>query len=194
VALFSQKRKQVITFLGFGELGYENEDELVSITERELQSYSPEETIVNTGTLITVSFRRGIVDVYEIAKQMGFATTGIHPSVALHSPKAHALSPFVDEVFFVADESWGGIEHLTAAPSPTLSALIAVSNEVIVIGGGKHTAEEMQAFLMFNKPLRFYAADMHHATSREWTKSSKVNIGDFRGAAYHAWISRRGKE
>jgi hypothetical protein len=192
VEVFNRKAKHVITFLGFGELGYEDEAELFRITEGELANYSSNGTIVNTGTLITIGFRRGIADVYEAAKDRGFATTGIHPSMALDSPKTHALSPFVDEVFFVVDDTWGGLLQKTTTPSPTLDTLIAVSDEVVVIGGGKHTAEEMAAFLMYKKPLRFYAMDMHHATSRKWTQSSGVDVGDFRGAAYYAWLSRQG--
>src|SRR5262245_41680389 len=64
VEVFKRTGKHVLTFLGFGELGYEDEPELLRITARELAHCDPNRTIVNTGTLITVGFRRGIVDVY----------------------------------------------------------------------------------------------------------------------------------
>jgi hypothetical protein len=188
--VFRSTGKHVLTFLGFGELGYEDEREFHTTVARELATYAPANTIVNTGTLVTVGFRRGIADVYELAKRMGFSTTGVHPSIALSSPKRHALSGWVDEVYFVRDESWGGLLRETAAPSPTLRALIAVTHDVVVIGGGKHTAEEMQAFSSCEKQPRFYPMDMHHATSRGWASESGIDVGDFRGAAYHAWISR----
>jgi hypothetical protein len=189
VEVFRRSGKHVLTFLGFGELGYEDESELYRITVGELSRYAPQSTIVNTGTLVTLGFQRGIADVYECARRMGFMTTGIHPSIALNSPKKHALSPWVDEVFFVVDDTWGGLMHESMTPSPTLRTLIAVTHEVVVIGGGKHTAEEMEAFSRSDKRPRFYAMDMHHATSRQWAGSSGVDIGDFRGAAYRAWVA-----
>jgi hypothetical protein len=79
--------------------------------------------------------------------------------------------------------------HESTTPSPTLRTLIALTHEVVVIGGGKYTAEEMEAFAMCHKRPRFYAIDMHHATSRDWARASGVDIGDFRGAAYHAWLA-----
>jgi hypothetical protein len=187
VEAFTRKGKCVVTFLGFGELGYENIAKVRAIAEQELRQHAPHTTLVNTGTLITVGFQRGIADVYHIAKRLGFSTTGIHPSVALTSPKVHALSPFVDEVFFVCDDTWGGVLEHTATLSPTLRTLITVSHEVIAIGGGKYTQEEIQACLTHKKPVRFYAAEMHHATSRDWARTSGVELGDFHGAAYHAW-------
>jgi hypothetical protein len=188
VDVFRRSGKHVLTFLGFGELGYEDEAELNRIVVSELSRHAPESTIVNTGTLVTLGFRRGIADVYACAKRMGFATTGIHPSIALSSSKKHALSSWVDEVFFVPDDTWGGLLQESTTPSPTLRTLIAVTHEVVVIGGGKHTAEEMEAFSRSDKQPRFYAIDMHHATSRTWARSSGVDIGDFRGAAYRAWV------
>jgi hypothetical protein len=188
--VFRSTGKHVLTFLGFGELGYENEREFHATVARELASYAPANTIVNTGTLVTVGFRRGIADVYELAKRMGFNTTGVHPSIALTSSKQHSLSGCVDEVYFVRDETWGGFLRDGATPSPTLRALIAVTHEVVVIGGGKHTAEEMRGFTDCDKGVRFYAMDMHHATSRGWASESGVDVGDFRGAAYHAWMAR----
>lgn len=190
VALFREKRKRVVTFLGFGELGYEDDEELRRLCERELRRHAPDDTIINTGTLVTLGFRRGIADVYEIARRMRFATTGIHPSVSLRSEKPHALSMFVDETFFVEDDSWGGLQSLNATPSPTLRALLAISDEVVVMGGGKHTAQELQAFLQNRTPVRFHALDMHHSTSEAWVRQTDADVGDFRGAAYHAWMSR----
>jgi hypothetical protein len=186
--------KRVLTFLGFGELGYQDERALVALIRQELSRHSPANTVVNTGTLITLGFRRGIADVYPVAKQMMFDTTGIFPSIALDSPKRHALSAFVDEPLFIADGTWGGLLPLTGEPSQTLSALLAASDEVVAIGGGKHTAQELLAFLSNKTPVRFYPLDMHHATTREWVKRSQADVRDYRGAAYHAWQVWRGAE
>ena len=75
--------------------------------------------VQDAGTLITEGFRHGIADVYQYASESGFTTTGIHPSVALHYPKRHYLSPFVDQVFFVSDETWGGWLDQAGQRSPT---------------------------------------------------------------------------
>jgi hypothetical protein len=187
-----RRRKRVLTFLGFGELGYEDERALVTLIETELAGYSPADTVVNTGTLITLGFRRGIADVYPVTKQMMFNTIGISPSIALHSPKRHALSAFVDEPLFIADDTWGGLLPSTGEPSQTLSALLSASDEVVAIGGGKHTAQELLAFLSNKTPVRFHALDMHHSTTRDWVERSHAHVSDFRGAAYHAWQAWRG--
>ena len=180
-------RKKIVTFLGFGELGYQDEGEFQSIVRDELLRHGPAEVIVNTGTLITQGFHRGIADVYPLAKKLGFMTTGIHPSVALVHPKKHYLSGYVEHVFFVKDETWGGyLEDVRR--SPTLETLIAVTDEVVVIGGGKHTAQEMLEFLQGGKPLRFYPADMNHRVAADWFCRQGESPVDFRGAAYHAWI------
>jgi hypothetical protein len=185
--------KYVVTFLGFGELGYEDSVALEAAIRDELRRHCPDQVIVNTGTLITEGFNRGIADVYEYARDSGFTTTGIHPSVALCYPKRHYLSPFVDHVFFVYDETWGGWLENVGQRSPTLETLMAVTDEVVVIGGGKHTAEEMQAFLDSNRPVRFYAAEMNHRVAREWFAGQGEPDVDYRGAAWRLWLRQQAK-
>lgn len=191
VAAIRGWRKSVVTFLGFGELGYQDRTTLEAAIRAELRRHRPDQVIINTGTLITEGFRRGIADVYEYARESGFTTTGIHPSVALHYPKRHYLSPFVDHVFFVYDETWGGWLDQAGQRSPTLETLIAVTDEVVVIGGGKHTAEEMQAFLDSNRPVRFYAAEMNHGVAREWFAGRGEPDVDYRGAAWRLWLRQK---
>lgn len=179
----------VVTFGGFGELGYDDEAGVLARCRAELDRHDPARTRVATGTLVTEGFRTGIAMVYALAKARGFATLGIHPSVALHHPKRHAIAPGVDEVLFVDDPTWGGADA-DGTPSNTLQVLLAVSAEFIVFGGGHHTAHELLAFLDAGKPVRFHDAPMHRHTTDRWCAASGVRIADYRGAAFHAWRSR----
>lgn len=179
----------VVTFGGFGELGYDDEAQVLERCSLELDRHDPARTVVATGTLVTEGFRTGIAMVYALAKARGFATVGIHPSVALHHPKHHAIAPGVDHVFIVADATWGGADD-AGMPSSTLQVLLAVSDEFIVFGGGHHTAHELLAFLKAGKSVRFHDAPMHRATTDRWCRDSGARIGDYRGAAFQVWRDR----
>jgi len=187
--ILRRKAKRVVTFLGFGELGYEDEARMRDIARGEMERHAPERTIVNTSTLITNGFRHGIADVYGIAKWRGFETTGIHSSVCLQSRDRHTRSAFVDEVLFVRDGTWGGWLDAIGTPSPTLLTLVEVSDEVVAIGGGKHTAEELLEFCRRGRPVRFHAADMSHRISVAWAQRQGLEIANFRGAAHDAWLA-----
>lgn len=181
--------KTVVTFGGFGELGYDDEAQVLERCSVELGRHDPARTIVATGTLVTEGFRTGIAMVYALAKTRGFSTAGIHPSVALHHPKRHAIAPGVDQVFMVEDATWGGADD-AGRPSNTLQVLLAVSDEFIVFGGGLHTAHELLAFLKAGKSVRFHDAPMHRATTERWCRDSGARIGDYRGAAFQVWRDR----
>lgn len=182
--------KRVVTFLGFGELGYEHPGEFRAAVRGELSRHDPAHVIVNTGTLITRGFHAGVAEVYPIAQQLGFTTSGIHPSVALNEPARHQLPAGVDHVYFVRDDTWGGYLP-DRRRSPTLETLLRVTHEVAVIGGGKHTAEEMLEFLRCGTPVRFYPADMHHRMAIQWYAARGEPVPDFRGDAYACWMRAR---
>ena len=74
-----------------------------------------------------------------------------------------------------------------------LSTLLAVSSELVAIGGGEHTAQEMAAFAARGKPVRFFPADMHHETMRRWSSEAGVNIPSYAGAAQRSWGDRAGR-
>jgi len=126
VSALRRRSKFFVTFLGFGELGYQDENAMRSIVLRDLETRSRADTIVNSGTLITAGFHPGIAEVYREARAMGFATTGIHPSIALRDPSRHGLSPYVDEAFFVEDDSWGGYRPGTCELGARVSWAFAV--------------------------------------------------------------------
>lgn len=188
VEVFRRKRKQVVTFLGYGELGYRNEAHVRALIDCELRCHDPARTVVNTGTLVTKGFCQGIAAVYQIAAATGFETTGIHPSLALHSPSEHRLSRWVQEVSFVHDNSWGGLlSDGSKLLSPTLQAMVLVSDEVVAIGGGHHTAQELEGFVRSGTPVRFHEAEMHESVSRAWTESSGLRNLELQGEAQSVW-------
>jgi hypothetical protein len=187
VQRFRDKGKWVITFLGFGELGYEEPSSIRQIAERLLAQRDPNVTIVNTGTLIRVGGLDGIASVYPIAKALGFETTGVHPSIALSHAQTHQVSPYVQEVYFVQDSTWGGYLPESGEPSPTLQTLLTITDECVVIGGDKHTADEMQAFRDQGTPVIFHAAQMNHHMTRQWAKDAGLELPNFDGAAYEVW-------
>lgn len=186
---FRGLRKRVVYFAGYGELGYEDEGRVRSIARRVLSEWAPSEVVAHTGTLLRAGGHDGVAEVYRVARQLGVETTGIHPSVAFDFAETHHVSPFCDHVFFVADETWGGLLEGEERPSPTLSLHLEVSDELVVIGGGKHAAGELQAFVRGGRRVRFFPADMNHATTRRWAASAGVEIEDLRGAAHLVWAS-----
>ena len=181
---FKGKKKKVITFLGFGELGYNEPRVFNQIVRNELSEFDPKKYLVNTGTLITSGFENGITDVYRIAKRMAFGTTGVHPSIALESRSSYFLSVYEDYPYFVLDNTWGGYLNVHIKPSETLRTLLSISDYVIAIGGGKYTAQEINAFKELGKHVKYYTAEMNHKISSKWAKERGEKIIDFRGEAY----------
>jgi hypothetical protein len=184
---FASRQKRVLYFAGYGELGYEDETRLRTIVREVLGAWNPQEVLVHAGTLLRMGGHDGVAEVYALARDMGIETSGIHPSVAMNFAETHRVSPFCDHVFFVEDATWGGFLDGGQEPSPTLRLHLEVSDEAIVIGGGKHAADELRAFSAFGKPLRYFPAEMNHTFVRSWTKHAGVAIPDMRGAALWAW-------
>lgn len=180
---FAKEGKKVLTFMGFSGAGYEDEEEVHSLARKILESHSPDQTIVNIGAT-----KEGIGKVYELAKLMGFMTTGI---VSTQAKKYDAvLSTHVDVVFYIQDETWGGFVE-GGELSPTSQAMVQSSDTIVAFGGGEVTRDELIAAKRMGKSVQFVAADMNHATAIE--KAKKKNLPaptDFRGAA-HATFGQR---
>jgi hypothetical protein len=188
---FKLKKKHVLTFAGFGELGYQDTTFVESIIRDELGRWNPTEILINSGTLLRVGGHEGIAMVYRLAKELGIETSGIHPSISFGWADSHPVSPFADNVYFVEDETWGGCLDDQFHPSPTLKVLLAVTDELIVIGGGKHAAEELAAFLQNGKLVKYFPAQMNHHATMKWCAESGAEINDLNGAAYNVWFSNR---
>lgn len=187
---FELKKKHVLTFSGFGELGYQDISFVEAIIRSQLCQWKPDEILVNCGTLLRTGGQDGIALVYRLAKELGIETCGIHPSVAFKWADTHPVSAFADHVFFIEDATWGGYLDDQFTLSPTLKILLAVTDEMIVIGGGKHAADELSAFLQHGKCVKYFPAQMNHQFARKWSAASGVNITDLNGAAYHVWFGK----
>jgi hypothetical protein len=185
---FAARAKRVISFAGFGELGYQDDGVVARVAEQVLGSADPDKILANGGTLLRSDGQNGIGEIYRIAKAFGIETSGIHPSVALDFLETHHPSPFCDHVHYVEDDTWGGFLAGTREMSPTLRIVLEVTDELMVIGGGKHAADELEAFVEHNKTVRYFPAEMNHEATREWCARSGAWIPDFRGDAHNAWL------
>ena len=113
---FREQDKTVVTFVGYSGAGYEDESAMLRAAGTVLEGYDPDSTLVNIG--VTPD---GIGRVYELAKEMGFTTTGI---VSVQAQKYQAgVSEALDFGFYIEDETWGGFADDTGLLSPTSRAL-----------------------------------------------------------------------
>jgi hypothetical protein len=114
---------------------------------------------------------------------MGFTTMGIVSSLA--QAERVALSPCVDYLFYVPDDSWGGRVRGGERLSPTSEAIVAVSSAFVGIGGGDVARDELSAARKRGKPVVFIPADMNHGLAREKArKRGEPEPTDFRGSAH----------
>ena len=171
------KKMKVLTFTGYSGADYEHQSAMLETAGQILDRHDPGKTLVNIGATA-----EGIGAVYDLAKQKGFRTMGI-VSVLAQDEKV-PLSPCVDFVFFVRDNTWGGYLPGTQKLSPTSAAMVAASSELVGIGGGEASRDELLAARKAGKLVQFFPADMNHQIARE--KAAKKGLSeptDFRGAA-----------
>jgi hypothetical protein len=184
-AYFKSQRKHVITFLGYSGAGYEDQQAMLQAAREALKGRDPRRTIVNIGAT-----PEGIGAVYQLAKDLGYTTSGIVSSQwrATGTP----LSPCVDIVFLVKDETWGGFLKGTRQLSPTSSAMVGVSDQLVAIGGGEVSRDEAAAAERAGKPVRYVPADMNHAVAVERARKRNEPVPtDFSGAVAAARASRQ---
>ncbi len=174
---FKDQGKYVVTFLGFSGAGYEHADSMLLLADRVLDSYNPAYTVVNIGAT-----PEGIGAIYPLAKRKGFYTTGIVSSQALEY--AVPLSDAVDQPFFVRDSLWGGQVPGKEKLSPTSRLMVAVSDELIAIGGGEVARDELLAAQQLGKKTQFFPLDFNHETAKaKARKKGETEPEDFRGEA-----------
>lgn len=170
---------KLLTFAGYSGAGYEDPQAMRAHAARILAANDPARTLVNIGAT-----EQGIGEVYALAKARGFRTIGIVSTLARdeHVP----LSPCVDRVFFVPDASWGG-QSPQGGLAPTSAAIVAASDEMVLVGGGDIARDEALAARAAGKPVYFIAADMNHEAAREKARRrGQPEPADFRGAAHEA--------
>jgi hypothetical protein len=175
---FAGRGKTVVTFLGYSGAGYEDREAMLAAAKMILDRHDPKTTIVNVGAT-----ESGIGAVYELARSLGFETTGIVSSLA-KKEKAQ-LARHVQTVIFVQDQTWGGVVPGTERLSPTSQAMVACSDQLIAIGGGPVARDELHAAKRAGKKYEFIPADMNHQAAVEKAKKlGQATPSDFRGAAH----------
>jgi hypothetical protein len=140
---------RVATFFGFSGAGYEDSDAVRAMLLRELDRFAPASTVICAGATAA-----GIGMVYPLARARGFATLGIVSSLA--QAQGTPLSADVETVYMVRDSTWGGGRG--ALLSPTSRAMVEASDELIAVGGGDVTRDELEAARQLGKPVRFFPA------------------------------------
>jgi hypothetical protein len=126
-ALKADGKLLVITFVGYSRASYQDPYEVQTLITRILDKFKPERHLINCRATA-----EGIGVVYEIAKAKGFETIGIESSLA--ATEGRKLSPYVDTVCFISDETWGGYLP-NGELSPTSAAIVDISDIMIGIGG-----------------------------------------------------------
>jgi len=176
-AFFDHQDKIVLTFSGYSGSGYEAPETMLRLARSTLETFDPQKTIVNIGTT-----KQGIGAVYQLARELGFTTTGIVSILARENNVE--FSPCVDYIFLVEDDSWGGLDRETGQLSPTSAAIINVSDVIVGIGGGMIAGEEMAAARQQGKTVRFFPADMNHRKAIEKARQKGLAVpAEFAGEA-----------
>lgn len=174
----AQRPREALVFVGYSAAGYEKPKAMRTIVERTLRRADPAKTIVVAGATA-----EGIGAVYEIAKRMGFTTAGIVSTQA--RAQGAAMSPCVDVLFYVSDDTWGGYLPGTQTLSPTSQAMVAAGTRFVAIGGAEVARDELLEARNRGKHVRFHAADFDHALARERAKQRGEGAPrDFKGAVY----------
>jgi len=184
---FARRSEHVIYFAGYAELGYQREGHVREIASEVLGALPRSEVLAHGSTMIRDSGFDGIAEMFGVAKRLGVETTGIFPSVSRYFAQTHRVPDDCDHVFFVTDEIWGGFLPGTDRLSSSLQLNVEVSDEAVFIGGGKHAAEELRAFVAAGKPVTFIPAEMNHTFARDWCRRNGKEEPDLQGAAYTAW-------
>lgn len=173
---FQKRGRTVVTFAGYSGADYEDKAAMLAQAGAVLDRFDPGKTLVNIGATID-----GIGAVYELAKKKGFETTGIVSSQARAGNAT--IAPCAGTVFFIEDESWGGLLKGTKTLSPTSTAIVSVSDHVVAIGGGDVARDEFLAARGLGKKTEFIPADMNHAIAKaRAAKNGQPPPTDFRGA------------
>jgi hypothetical protein len=183
-AFVEGRRMTVLTFGGYSGAEYEDPAAMLAHASAVLDKHDPAKTLISIGATA-----QGIGAFYEVAKQKGFTTLGIVSTLA--RDEHVALSRCVDHVFFIADNTWGGLVRGTDRLGPTSAAIVDIGTQFVAIGGGEVTRDEMLAARRAGKPVTFVPADMNHAIASEKArKRGERAPTEFRGAAHAALASR----
>lgn len=177
-AFVRDRGRSVVSFVGYSEAGYEDTRAMLDHAARALDRFDPRKAIINIG-----GTESGVGAIYELAKARGFITIGIVSALA--QKQQVTLARCVDFVFYVADDSWGGVTPGTRELAATSAAIVAVSDEMVGIGGGEIARDELLAMRAAGKHADFIPADMNHTVARERAhRRLQPEPVDFRGSAH----------
>ena len=172
----------VVTFMGFSGAGYEDVPAVERALAKALDELDPASVLICAGATT-----EGIGAVYPMAKKRGFKTIGVVSAIA--QKEGVTFSPFVDTVFVIADDSWGGVTA-DGKLSPTSSTMVGAADRIIAIGGGEIARDEIAAAVAMGKKPRYIEADMNHAAAIKKAKERRQSEPvDFRGPV-HAYFDR----
>lgn len=175
IALVRETGRYVVTFTGFSDAGYEDPGAVEGAIAEVLDGFEPTSVVICAGAT-----SEGVGAVYPIAKQRGFTTIGIVSAMA--EKEGARFSSSVDTVYVIADDTWGGL-GADGELSRTSSAMVGSADEMIAIGGGEISRDEMMAGRAQGKKVRYIAADMNHAAAiSKAREKSQPEPRDFRGA------------
>jgi hypothetical protein len=177
-AYFTRQDKTTVTFFGYSGAEYEHADRMLAQAKSVLRRYDPQRTIVNIGAT-----PEGIGAVYEVAKSMGFPTTGIVSSQARDGQ--YENSPHVDIVFYVHDDVWGGLLEGSNRLSPTSQAMVGCSDILVAIGGGQVSRDELVAARNQGKPILYFPAEKNHNRAIEKSRRKGLPIPTTFDGAVH---------
>jgi predicted Rossmann-fold nucleotide-binding protein len=177
--------KRVVFISGYSGLGYEHEQAMLDEARRVFERFSPDDTLVCLG-----GTAEGVGAAYALAHELGFETVGIVSSQARAA--GAAFSPYVDRVFVVEDERWGGRVDETGELSPTSRAIVESADLIVAIGGGDITRDEFLAARAVGRAVEFIPAEMNHSRARRAAAAGDPAAMDFRGSAHLAIAPEHG--
>lgn len=174
IELIKGLNKKVYTLFGYSALGYEDDFLLEKTVRSDLENLSRDEYVINIGAT-----EEGIGRMYSVAKELGFKTIGVVSTQALSY--SGRFSDYVDSIYIVNDDYWGGLIPGTGKLSETTKAFLGISTFISAYGGGKNTAITLQFAKELGINFTLKEFDMNHELA---DKVSGGKITDYRGEAY----------
>lgn len=171
IDLIRSRKKKVYTLFGYSALGYELPEQMLTVVKEKLTQLSKQEWIIAIGAT-----EEGVGACYSVAKELGFETIGIVSTQALsYSGK---FSDYVDMIYIVNDELWGGYIPGTKKLAETTKTFLSTSDFILALGGGENTAITLQAAKAIQLPFEYIPCDMNHENAK------KRGVTDVKGAAF----------
>jgi hypothetical protein len=170
IDLISLHTKKVFTIFGYSALGYENEEAMLATAREKMSALSKDEWLIAIGAT-----EEGIGACYKVAKELGFETLGIVSTQALsYSGK---FSDFVDMIYIVNDELWGGYIPGTKKLTETTKTFLSSSDFILALGGGDNTAATLYEAKEIGLKFEYIPFDMNHS------KANEKGVTNFAGSA-----------